>query len=169
MSIHDHHIYTDLLSIGYVDLTNIKLATKEDRRYNVDKWARLFKCKTREDIRMLAKEDTAILEATETICEISEDERLRRQMEAREDYYRRQRTISKQFEKLEQALADQKKELADQAAVIADQATVISDKDAEIADKDAEIARKTKKSRSFVRSKAGWTSKLVRPAHCSRE
>ena len=37
MSVHDHHVYTDLLSIGYVDLTNIGLATEEDRRYNLDR------------------------------------------------------------------------------------------------------------------------------------
>ena len=43
MDIEDHHIYTDKLTIGVVDLTNIELATDEDKQYNVDKWARLFK------------------------------------------------------------------------------------------------------------------------------
>ena len=74
MSIYDHHIYTDLISIGYVDLTNIELATEEDQRYNVDKWARFFKCNTWEDIRMLAEENVAVLEAAETVYEISEVE-----------------------------------------------------------------------------------------------
>ena len=40
-----HHVFIDKLSIRVIDLTNISLATEEDKRYNIDKWARLFKCK----------------------------------------------------------------------------------------------------------------------------
>ncbi|MBO6207778.1 MAG: hypothetical protein J6O73_12675, partial [Lachnospiraceae bacterium] len=49
----DHYPYTDKLQIGVVDLTRIDLATTEDQEYNIDKWARLFKAKTWEDIRMV--------------------------------------------------------------------------------------------------------------------
>ncbi len=35
----------------------IKFATAEDKRYNIDKWAKLFKAKTWEEIKMLAKQD----------------------------------------------------------------------------------------------------------------
>ena len=37
MSVHDHHLYTDLLSIGYVDFTSIHLATEEDKLYILKK------------------------------------------------------------------------------------------------------------------------------------
>lgn len=84
-----HYEYTDKLQIRVLDLTKIELATKEDRDYNIDKWARLFKAQTWEDIRMLAVNDQAFTEAATTIYQLSEDERIRQQCEAREDYLRR--------------------------------------------------------------------------------
>ena len=38
MDIEDHHLYTDKLTIGFVDLTNIDLATENDKKYRLDKW-----------------------------------------------------------------------------------------------------------------------------------
>ena len=116
-------------------LTNIELATEEDHRYNVDKWARFFKCNTWEDIRMFAKENVTILEAAETVYEISEDERIRQQMEAREDYYRRQRSresrYKRRFAKLEKDIADRDTTIADLTAEIADKDTAIADQAAD--------------------------------------
>ena len=57
-----------------LDLTNINLATDVDKTYNIDKWARLFKAQTWEDIKMLAKQYEAIDDAATTIYQISEDE-----------------------------------------------------------------------------------------------
>ena len=37
---------SDKLSISVVDLTRIDLATEEDLRYEIDKWAKLFKATT---------------------------------------------------------------------------------------------------------------------------
>ena len=53
--------FTGPFSIGYVDLTNIRLATEDDRRYNVDKWAKLEK-----DI---AEKEAAISDMTSLIAE----------------------------------------------------------------------------------------------------
>ena len=55
-----------------VDLTNISLATAEDKRYNIDKWAKLFKAKTWEDIKMLAKQDISLSAACFTEMIIGE-------------------------------------------------------------------------------------------------
>ena len=140
MSIHDHYVYTDLISIGCVDLTNIDLASEEDRRYNVDKWAGLFKCTTWEEIKMLAKDNAAIMEAAETIYEISEDERIRQRMEAREDYYRCQRTERMRFARLRQELSDAKQEAEDAKQEAEDARQALADKDAALADKNAELA-----------------------------
>ena len=83
--------YSDKLRLHVLDLTRIDLATGEDRKYQIDYWASLFKATTWEELRMLAKKNEAIAEAVETVYKLSEEEMIRLQCEAREDYYRRQR------------------------------------------------------------------------------
>ena len=83
--------YSDKLSLHVIDLTHRDLATEEDKRYQIDCWAAFFKATTWEELRMLAKKNEAIAEAVETVYKLSEEEKIRLQCEAREDYYRRQR------------------------------------------------------------------------------
>ena len=85
-----HHVFIDKLSIRVIDLTNISLATEEDKRYNIDKRARLFKSQTWEEIKMLASQDVSLSDAAATIYQLSEDERIQQECEAREDFILRQ-------------------------------------------------------------------------------
>ena len=54
-NIKNHQIYSDKLTISVVNLTQIKLATKDDKAYDIDLWARVFKATTWEEIEMLAQ------------------------------------------------------------------------------------------------------------------
>ena len=135
-----HHLFTDKLSIRVVDLTNISLATAEDKRYNIDKWAKLFKAKTWEEIKMLAKQDISLSAAAETIYELSEDERIQQECEAREDFLLRQQgltdTITEQGQKIveqDQKIAEQDQTIAERDQTIAEQAQAITDLKQEIA------------------------------------
>ena len=110
----DYYPYTDKLQIGVVDLTRIDLATTEDQEYNIDKWARLFKAKTWEDIRMVAAKNRMIDDAATTIYQLTADERIRQQCEAREDYLRRQRGIQEMLEEQRQQLAEKDQKLTEQ-------------------------------------------------------
>ncbi|MBO6207106.1 MAG: PD-(D/E)XK nuclease family transposase, partial [Lachnospiraceae bacterium] len=110
--------YTDKLQIGVVDLTRIDLATTEDQEYNIDKWARLFKAKTWEDIRMVAAKNRTIDDAATTIYQLTADERIRQQCEAREDYLRRQRGIQQMLEEQRQQLAEKDQKIAEQKKII---------------------------------------------------
>ena len=55
---------------------------------------------------MLAQKDKYIEEASATIYELSQEEKIRLQCEAREDYYRRQRSIQNQMKNLEKTIAE---------------------------------------------------------------
>lgn len=134
MNVKNHTLYSDKFRLSVVDLTQIDLATEEDKLYGIDYWARLFKSTTWEEIKMLAENNEYIQEASDTIYQLSQEEQIRLQCEAREDYLRRQRSVQKQLAKAEAALATMEATLADKDATIAD-------KDAEIANKDAEIAQ----------------------------
>ncbi len=89
MDVEDYHVYTEKLSVGYVNLTRIDLATDIDKQYNVDTWAKFFMSTTWEEIRMLAQEYPVIEEAASHLRKLSEEEQFRLQQEAWEDRQRR--------------------------------------------------------------------------------
>ena len=83
-----------------VDLNCIDLATSEDKKCRLDQWARMFKAATWEEIKMIAKQDTDLLKASETLYMLNADYIVRKQCEARDDYYRLHNTIRKEFNEL---------------------------------------------------------------------
>lgn len=95
-------IFSDKLKLFVVDLTRIDMATEEDKACGIDRWARLFKATTWEEIKMLSSTDSSLAEAAETAYQLSAEEMIRMQCEAREDYYRQQRYIQKKMKRLEE-------------------------------------------------------------------
>ena len=95
-------ILSDKLKLFVVDLTRIDMATEEDKAQGIDHWARLFKATTWEEIKMLSSKDSCLAEAAETAYQLSAEETIRMQCEAREDYYRQQRYIQKKMKRLEE-------------------------------------------------------------------
>ena len=89
MNVKSHKIYSDKLRISVLELNQIGLATEEDRAYRIDYWARLFKATTWKELKALAEQNPIFTEAARTAVVLSEDEKIRLQCEAREDYYRR--------------------------------------------------------------------------------
>ncbi len=118
-NVRSHHVYSRNLSLYVVDLTHIELATKEDRRYGTDRWARLFKSTTWEEIKMLATQDDVFKSVATDIYQLSEDDRIRMQIEAREDWLRRENGRKRREAQYKKSIAE---------------------KDAQISEKDAEIA-----------------------------
>lgn len=98
--------------------TRIDLATDEDRFCGLDHWAALFKATTWEDLKMLAKQDELISEASATIYQLTQEEKIRLQCEAREDYYRRQRSVQHMLEDQKNTIKDQAKTIQNQDAAI---------------------------------------------------
>lgn len=98
-NVKNHHLYSDKLRLCVLDLSRIDLATTEDKSYQIDYWASLFKSTTWEEIRLLAKDNTYIKDAASTVYKLSQEEMVRLQCEAREDYYRTQRGLAYETEK----------------------------------------------------------------------
>lgn len=109
-----HRVYSDKLRLSVLDLTQINLATEEDKFYKIDHWANLFKSTTWEELKMLAKSDKYLQEAADSIYELTQEEKIRQQCEAREDYYRRtvgrERMLKEALEKNQQ-LSDENEHL----------------------------------------------------------
>jgi hypothetical protein len=52
-----------------INLNQTELATEDDKYYGIDQWVTLFKSKTWEELRMIAKEKPELLEATKSLYE----------------------------------------------------------------------------------------------------
>ena len=126
-------IYSSKFRLSVLDLTRIDLATKEDKLYHIDYWASLFKSTTWEEITMLAQKDSMIQEASNTIYQLTQEEQIRLQCEAREDYYYWKRINDNYVKRLEE-------DNAQKDAIIARKEAAIADKNAAIANRDALIA-----------------------------
>ena len=105
MNTKNHKIYSDKMVLHVVDLTQIENATEEDKLQGIDYWARLFKATTWEEIKMLASNNSFLAEAAETIYQLSAEDRIRLQCEAREDFYNQQRYLQQWRERLERDCA----------------------------------------------------------------
>ena len=91
---------------------------------------------------MYAQKDEYIREASNTIYQLSQDENVRLQCEAREDYYRRQRSVQHYIEEQAEQIAEKNSVIENLDTVIKEQDSVIAKKEADIRAKDSVIAEK---------------------------
>lgn len=75
---------------------NDKVIRKE-KDTDLYQWARLFKAESWEEIRMLAEQNEVFDECATTLAQLTEDEKIRMQCEARNDYIARQKGLEKRI------------------------------------------------------------------------
>ena len=129
LNVKDYTLYSDKLRLSVLDLTHIELATEQDKALQLDCWARLFKATTWEEINMLAQENEAIREAAETVYQLTREERIRMECEAREDYYRTQRDLQNfiaQQTSEKESLIQENKTLLDERNALNDEINVLA-------------------------------------------
>ena len=125
MNVKNRQIYSDKFVLSVVDLNQIGRATKEDKRYKIDYWARLFKAKTWEEMKKLVKNNEYLEETARSIYVANADEIVRQQCLAREDAERRERSL----ERDNRILKEEKAALQEDKAVLEkDKATLERDK-----------------------------------------
>lgn len=118
LNVKNHHVYSDKFDLRVVDLEHIELATEEDKQYQIDYWASLFKAKTWEELKMIAKQNEFMQEATETLFELNADETIRQQCLARQDYYRTQNSYKKLIDEQAEKIDEQAEKIDKQAEEI---------------------------------------------------
>lgn len=115
----NHHKYSDKFALHVLDLTQIQMATEEDKVYGLDRWAKLFKATTWEEFKMIAAKDEIMQEAGETVFKLNWTDSERYLCEAREETRRAWNTINKQFEMAQSALTEKDATIAELEAKIA--------------------------------------------------
>ena len=91
---------------------------------------------------MHAQKDEYIEEAANTIYRLSQDEKVRLQCEAREDYYRRQRSVQHYIEEQAEQIAEKDSRIADLDAALLERDSRIAEREADLKARDSLIAQK---------------------------
>lgn len=98
INVKNHQKYSDNLTLHVIDLSHIDMATDEDKKYQIHKWAMLFKATTWEEIKMLASTNEYFQEASDTIFRMSADDLIRKRCRDREEYYQDLRNYERKIE-----------------------------------------------------------------------
>lgn len=122
----NHRKYSDKFTLRVLDLTQIQMATEEDKAYGLDRWAKLFKATTWEDFKMIAADDKIMQEAGETVFKLNWTDSERYMCEAREEAQRSWNTLNK-------LLSNAEAELAEKNAIIVEKDSTIAELKATIA------------------------------------
>ena len=97
-----------------LELNQIELATDEDRLYGIDHWARLFKAKTWEDLRMVVEKNKYMSAAAKEMYERNSDEIIQEQCQAREEYLQHERWVQEQLKEKDRIIAELHAKLGNQ-------------------------------------------------------
>lgn len=85
-----------------LDLTQIDMASDEDKAYGIDTWATVFKAKTWEELRMAVQSNEYMKDAAETLYVLNSDETIRQQCEARRRAEIEEKHMQDKLKKLEE-------------------------------------------------------------------
>ena len=135
-------LYSSKFSIHVLDLTKIDLASEEDKKFGIDRWARLFMAKTWEELRMVAKNNPDLLQASNELYTINKDDLIRQQARARADAEFWERNRNARIKRLEEALIEKDNSIAEKNSMIAEKDNTLAEKNSMIAEKDNALAEK---------------------------
>ena len=97
----DNHLYTDKFNLMVLELNQIERATTVDKENCLDTWAKLFKAKTWEELKMIANDNKYLESTAESMYLSNEDKTIRKICRERNDLLRSQQAKDKRIEDLE--------------------------------------------------------------------
>lgn len=128
-----HRIYTSKFKLKVVELNHAEIATDEDKYYKIDRWTRLFKSTTWEELRMCAGEDAAMQSAVKMVYEYNEEEAVRDMCRARKEAIAFEEYMKQEKERL---LAQKKALESEIEQVVVEKEQVVVEKEQAEAEKE---------------------------------
>ncbi len=123
----NHYIFSDKLKLLVVNLKQTKLADEEDRLWGLDKWARLFKAATWEEIKMIAANNEALTDAANTMHSSLQDFLVRENCIRREWYEQDEREKKRLLAELQHTLDKRQNTIMEQQSTITKQQSTIAE------------------------------------------
>ena len=148
LNVKTKRLYSEKFSIHVIDLSCIDLATEEDLHYGIDRWAKLFKTKTWEDLRMITKNNETMQKAADSLYQLNSDAVARQCAQSRADaaYWEAIKNnklhyLEETNAQLQSANTELQSTNTNQAVTIAQQTSKIDFQSARIAELEAELAQ----------------------------
>ena len=145
MDVLQHRIYSSKFAVNVLDLSHIELATEEDKSWDLDFWAKLFKAKTWEEMKMIAKDNEYFTEASNTLRDLYADFNVRERCRDREDYELEQKY-------LHDTIALQSNKIIQQESMLAQKDDMLAQKDNELAQQTKELEEMKKKIQELTKA-----------------
>ncbi len=144
LNIKNHNVYTTKFNLYVIDLTKIEMAAEEDKAGDLIYWARIFKAVTWEDLRQMAEKNQDCREAAEALYEFNQDEVVRQQCRAREDYYIREKVIAKKMEEKDALIMKQEQSLEEKNTELQEKDTALKESSLALQHSNALLANSVK-------------------------
>jgi septal ring factor EnvC (AmiA/AmiB activator) len=96
-----------------ISLNHTELATEDDKSRDIDTWARLFKSKTWEELKMVASNNDYMTSAVETVYLSNEDYNIAKIARDRDDYLRHEAYTKRRLKELTEENAELTREKED--------------------------------------------------------
>ena len=96
MNVRNQEFYSDKIGVNVLNLKAVDDDSVTKEPEELYEWAKLFKATTWEEIRMLAEKNEYIADTVVTLRKLTEDEKIRMQCQAREDYEHDRATLLRQ-------------------------------------------------------------------------
>ena len=139
MNTKNHRIYSDKFLLNVLDLSQIELATEEDKQSQLVYWAKLFKSTTWEEIKSMATENEYVNEACKAFYTLSSDEYFRKLCYDRENYYADLRGAQELIAEKEELIKEKEETIKEKDSVISQQHDAIKEKNSVISQQDKTI------------------------------
>ena len=112
---HDGYVYSNMFSITEVNLHSIELATEDDKKNGLERWARMFLAETWEELYSTARNNPAMEEVAENMYSANSSDDDRYLLEARERAMLERKTIEEYLEQQKQKTEELKQQAEAQA------------------------------------------------------
>ena len=144
LNVKNHNVYTSKFNLYVIDLTRTDLATDEDEKSGLLHWIRIFKAKTWEELSQMAEMQQEFREAAEALYLYNQDEVVKQQCRARQDYYNHEQATKKKIEEARIALEEARIALEEKDTALKEKDTALKEKDTALKEKDTALSTSVK-------------------------
>ena len=136
--------YTDKFTLSAVCLPYIGKATEKDKRSRLTEWAEMFASTEWEELRMIAQQNKDIDIAVTSMFTLFQDDNIREQMIARDEYYAHENYMKRTIEEQKNLLDEKDRDLDAKDRSLKEKDKALDEKDKALDAKDRSLKEKNK-------------------------
>ena len=134
--------YTDKFTLSVVCLPYIGKATEKDRRSRLTEWAEMFAATEWEELRMIAQQNKDIDIAVTSMFTLFQDDNIREQMIARDEYYAHENYMKRTIEEQKILLDEKDRSLKEKDKALDEKDKALDEKERSLKEKNKELDEK---------------------------